>query len=89
MTGNLGGALEARGIPSHPDKLISEVEGYIEKVDGQALITRIHVKYHVKIPRGKREEAERALEVHESKCPASQSVRRGIAIEWEGQIEEE
>ncbi|MFQ6110591.1 MAG: OsmC family protein [Nitrospinota bacterium] len=89
MTGNLGGALEARGIPSHPDKLSSEVEGYIEKVDGQAVITRIRVKYHVNVPKGKKEEAERALEIHESKCAASQSVRRGIAIEWEGEIEEE
>ncbi len=89
MTGNLGGALEARGIPSHPDKLNSEVEGHIEVENGQAYITRIHVKYHVKVPKGKKEEAERALDTHESKCAASQSVRRGIGIEWEGEIEEE
>jgi|KNS12BottometaT_FD_k123_64093_2 uncharacterized OsmC-like protein len=89
MTGNFGGALEARGIPSHPDKLSSQVEGDIERIDGKTYITRIRVHYTVKIPKGKREEAERALDVHESKCTASQSVRRGIEIEYTGDIIEE
>ena len=56
---------------------------------GRPLITTIRVKYTEKIPRGKRAEAERAIAVHESRCPASQSVRRGIHIEWEGTIIEE
>ena len=89
MTGNLAGALDARGIPSHPDKLVADVEGTIENVEGRPLITKIKVRYTVKIPRGKRPEAERALGVHESRCPASQSVRRGINIEYEGNIIEE
>jgi len=41
------------------------------------------------VPKGKREEALRAIQVHEQGCPASQSVKRGIAIEWNGQVEEE
>ena len=54
MTGTLAGALAARKIPTHPDKLEAEVEGFVENVDGIALITRIHIKYRVKVPSGKR-----------------------------------
>jgi len=36
-----------------------------------------------------REEALRAIEIHEKGCPASQSVQRGIAIEWDGEVREE
>ena len=70
MTGTLAGALAARKIPTHPDRLSSEVEG-------------------VRVPKGKREETLRAIEVHEKGCPASQSVQRGIRIEWDGEVEEE
>jgi organic hydroperoxide reductase OsmC/OhrA len=89
MTGTLAGALAARKIPTQPDRLESEVEGFIENVDGQALITRIKVHYKVRVPAGKRAEALRAIEVHEKGCPASQSVQRGIAIEWDGDVVEE
>ncbi len=89
MTGTLAGALAARKIPTQPDRLTSEVEGTIENVDGKPLITRIKVHYQVRVPKGKREEALRAIEVHEKGCPASQSVQRGIAIEWDGHVEED
>ncbi len=88
MTGTLAVALAARKIPTQPDKLWSEVEGTIENVDGHPLITKIAVRYHVKVPQGKRADAERAIEIHEKGCPASQSVRRGIAIEYSGMVEE-
>jgi len=89
MTGTLAVVLAARKIPTRPNRLSSEVEGIIENVDGKPLVTRITVHYKVKVPKGKREEALRAIEVHEKGCPASQSVRRGIAIEWDGSVEEE
>lgn len=89
MTGTLAGALAARKIPTHPEKLSSDVEGFVENVDGTPLITRIRVRYHVKVPKGKRTEAERAIEVHEKGCPVAQSVQRGIQVEWEGEVEEE
>jgi len=88
MTGTLAVALAARKIPTQPNRLSSEVEGTIENVDGKPLVTRIQVHYKVRVPKGKREDALRALEVHEKGCPASQSVKRGIAIEWDGQVEE-
>ena len=88
MTGTLAGALAARKIPTQPDRLSSQVEGFIENVDGKPVITRIKVHYTVKVPKGKRGEALRAIEVHEKGCPASQSVQRGIAGEWDGEVEE-
>ena len=84
----MGGALDARGIVSSPDNLEAHVEGVIEDVDGMALITTIKVHYTARIPRGKREEAERALKVHDLGCPASQSVQRGIKVELSADFEE-
>lgn len=89
MTGTLAGALAARKIPTQPDKLQAEVEGFVENVDGTALITRVRIQYHLKVPQGRRAEAERALEVHEKGCPVAQSVQRGIRVEWEGEVQEE
>lgn len=88
MTGTLGGALEVRGIPSHPEKLSSDVEGDIEDVDGIMKITRIRVNYHIKIPAGKQDEAQRALDVHVRGCPAAMSVKDSIDVAWTADIEE-
>jgi len=85
MTGTLAG----RDIPVTPEGFSSEAEGFIESVDGQLLITRIKVGYSLKVPKGKRKEAQRALDVHEQGCPVAQSLKRGIAVEWEGGIVEE
>ncbi|MGH9463248.1 MAG: OsmC family protein [Vicinamibacteria bacterium] len=77
-----------RGIPSFPDKLTADVEGDIEEIDRILVITRIRVKYRLKVPKDKRAAAERALATHEDKCPAATSVKRGIALEWKADIEE-
>jgi organic hydroperoxide reductase OsmC/OhrA len=53
-----------------------------------ALITTIKVHYKARIPKGKRDEAERALKVHDLGCPASQSVQRGIKVELSAEFEE-
>ena len=52
-------------------------------------ITRIRVKYHLKIPTGTRERAQRALDTHMRKCPAAMSVEGAIAISLDWEIEEE
>lgn len=88
MTGTLAGALAARQIRIPPQGLWAEVEGRIENVEGKPLITAIHVRYHLTVPEGKREDAERVVGIHEKGCPASQSVQRGIAISWEAEIQE-
>ena len=87
MTGTLAGALAARKIPTQPDRLTADVEGIVENVEGTPLITRI--RYHVRVPKGKREEAQRAIQLHEKGCPVAQSVQRAIQVEWEGEVEED
>jgi uncharacterized OsmC-like protein len=89
MTGTVAGALEARGISAAPDKLQVEAEGKIEEVDGKMILTQVSLRYRLKIPQDKRVSVEKALEHHESFCAVSESIRRGIVIEWKGEIEEE
>ena len=89
MTGTLAGALEARQIAAYGGSLESEVEGDIEEGDNKVLLlTKVHIKYRLKIPTSKREQAERALSLHHSRCPVSQSVERGIRVEWSAEITE-
>jgi uncharacterized OsmC-like protein len=52
------------------------------------VITDIRVTYHLEVPAEKRDAAERALSVHPRKCPAAQSVMRGINVEWSAEVEE-
>ncbi len=89
MTGTVAGALEARGISAAPDKLQVEAEGKIEEVDGKMILTQVSLRYRLKIPQDKRVSVEKALEHHESFCAVSESIRRGIVIEWKGEIEVE
>ncbi len=89
MTGTLAGALEARHIAAYDGSLATEVEGDIEAGDNQVLLlTKVRLKYTLKIPKGKREQAERSLALHHARCPVSQSVERGIRVEWSAEITE-
>jgi organic hydroperoxide reductase OsmC/OhrA len=78
-----------RQIPTEPGKVRAFVEGDIESVDRILRITRIRVRYEIKIPAGKREAADRAVATHEQKCPAANSVRGCIPIEISADITEE
>jgi len=89
MTGTVAGALEARGIAATPDKLEAEVEGKIEEIEGKMLLTGVSLRYKLKVPKDKRAAVERAIEHHEALCAVSESVRRGIAVDWRADIEEE
>lgn len=89
MTGTVAGALEARGIAATPEKLQVDVEGRIEEVDGKMLLTGVSLRYKLKVPKDKRAAVERALQHHEALCAVSESVRRGITVDWQADIEEE
>ncbi len=52
-------------------------------------VTEIRVKYHLVIPRGKREEAERALSVFERGCPVAQTLKGCVKITHAWEIVEE
>ncbi len=51
-------------------------------------LSRVEVHYQLRIPEGKRAEAERALEVHELYCPVHQSIRQGFEVKWSAEVEE-
>ncbi len=76
-----------RQIPAK-DNLVADVAGDIEEVDGVLKITRIRLKYRLKIPAGSREKADRALATYAEKCPAYQSVKACIDCTWEMEAEE-
>ena len=88
MAGTLRGALAARGIRLNKDTFKTEVEGLIEKVGNGIKITTIRVHYRLTIPKDKREEAERAVAVHDRACPATQSVTPAITVEWDAEYVE-
>ncbi|MGW8318988.1 MAG: OsmC family protein [Candidatus Promineifilaceae bacterium] len=80
MTGTLGGALEARGIPAGEGYLISEAQGEIE-LEGKVLVVRrIHVAYHLKLAAEQRETAERVHEIHAEYCPVARTIRDCVDI---------
>ncbi len=89
MTGTVAGALEARGISADPEKLTVEAEGRIEEIDGKMLLTNVSLCYRLKVPKEKRAAVERALQHHETLCAVSESVRRGISVEWHAEIEDD
>jgi len=89
LTGTLAGALEGRGISTAPEKLETVAEGRMEEIDGKLLLTHVVVKYRIKITKDQREAAERALQHHADRCPVSESVKRGITVEWLSEIVEE
>ena len=78
-----------RQIPASPDKITASVEGDIEAIEKVLRITRIRVRYQLKIPKGKREAAERAVAKHPTSCPAANSVRGCIDLDIKADIEEE
>jgi organic hydroperoxide reductase OsmC/OhrA len=89
MLGTLNGALEVRGVRLEPDAIQAEAEGINEIVDRLPVLTRIHVRYRLRVPTGDREKVDRALAGHQSKCPTAASLRGAVEIDWEAEIEEE
>ena len=78
-----------RQIPAGPDKVKAFVEGDVGALDRVLRITAIRVRYELRIPKGKREAAQRAVDTHEQKCPAATSVRGCIPITIAADIVEE
>ena len=78
-----------RQIPVTRETIQADVEGDIEAVDKVLRITRIRVRYRLRIPTGMREKAERAVETHATKCPAANSIRGCIELDIKADITEE
>jgi len=85
--GTLARFLAEKQIPTPEDRYWAEVEGDIENVNKVLKITQIRVKYHLKVPKGKEEDAKNALSTYLTSCPAAQSVIGCIQIKDELIIE--
>jgi uncharacterized OsmC-like protein len=89
MMGTLATVLAGKNIRTFSDLFQAEVTGDIEDVKGTLKITRIHVKYKLKAPKDKHDEARAALDNYVHLCPAAQSVMGCVAIEHELELEEQ
>lgn len=87
MTGTLGGALEARGIPAGEGYLASDTIGEIERDNNVLVIKRIHITYNLNIdPQLAEEKAaaiKRAMSIHPAACPVHKSIGSSIQITTE------
>ena len=88
MMGTLAGVLAGKEIPTYSDRYRADVEGDIENVNNVLKITRIRVKYHLTVPKGKTDAAKEALSSYLERCPAAQSVIGCIDIQDDAVIEE-
>lgn len=88
MMGTLATVLAGKKIPTLGDRFRADVEGDIEDVDGVMRITKIRVKYTIKVPAGKTGEAREALASYIEKCPGAMSVKGAIDISDSAEITE-
>ena len=70
-------------ISTSEDRYHADVEGDIENASGVLKITRIRVKYHLKIHTEKVPEAQTAFSSYLQFCPAAQSIKGCIEIKDE------
>ncbi len=87
MMGTLARFLAEKKIPTPEELYWADVEGDIENVNKVLKITQIRVKYHLKVPKGKDEDAKNAFSTYLTSCPAAQSVTGCIQIKDELMIE--
>lgn len=88
MMGTLATFLAGKKIPTFEERYWADVEGDIEDVNNVLKITQIRVKYHLKVPKGKADEARNAFSTYLTSCPAAQSVIGCIDIKDDMVIEE-
>ncbi len=88
MMGTLAGSLAGKRIRTTEDLYRADVEGDIENVDGVLKITRIRVKYHLKLKADQKEGAREAFSSYITQCPAAQSVIGCIKLQDELELEE-
>lgn len=74
MMGTLATVMAGKKIRTFKDRFIASVTGDIEEVNGILKITRIDVKYLLKLPDQQRESALECFHNYIKLCPAAQSV---------------
>lgn len=88
MLGTLARFLAEKKIATPEDRYWADVEGDIENVNNVLKITQIRVKYHLKVPQGKAQDAKEAFSSYLPSCPAVQSVIGCINIRDDLAVEE-
>jgi organic hydroperoxide reductase OsmC/OhrA len=88
MMGTLSAALEVREIRLAPEDIQATVEGDNELRDGLPQLARVRVHYRLRIPRDKRDSAERALARHQDRCPTAAWMKGKVDVSWTAEIEE-
>ena len=81
--GTLAAVLAGKKIRTFKNLFKAVVTGDIEDVDGVLKITRINVKYWLKLPKEKNTDAKDAMESYLKLCPGAQSVIGCIEINHE------
>jgi hypothetical protein len=80
MMGTLASVMAGNKIRTFKDRFMASVTGDIEEVGGILKITRINVKYLLKIPEHQRAPALECFNNYIHLCPAAQSVIDCIEI---------
>ena len=88
MVGTLARLLAEKQIETPAENFWADVQGDIEEVDGVLRITQIRVDYHLKLPAGKKEDANQVLGMYLKRCPAATSVMDCIRIKDRAVFEE-
>jgi organic hydroperoxide reductase OsmC/OhrA len=89
MMGTLAAELAKKKIRTFQGRFKAAVTGDIEAVEGVLKITRIHVRYDLKLSSEHHADAQAALETYITGCPAAQSVINCIQISHELNLEDE
>jgi organic hydroperoxide reductase OsmC/OhrA len=87
MMGTLATVMAGKKIRTFKDRFVATVSGDIEEVDGILKITRIVVKYLLKLPDQQRDAALECFNNYIHRCPAAQSVIGCIDIQHELSME--
>ena len=86
MYGTLAGALAGRKVAFDRSRYTATVDGRITGTGRTIRITSITMHYDLTVPPEAREAAERALAVHPAGCPAHESVKGAIAVDWDARL---
>ncbi|HEX2916604.1 MAG TPA: OsmC family protein [Chloroflexia bacterium] len=87
MYGTLAGALSGRQIKFDRQNYSATIEGRIAGYGKTIRIESILVHYDLSLPADtSRETVERVLRIHPQGCPAHQSVRAAIKIDWDATV---
>jgi organic hydroperoxide reductase OsmC/OhrA len=81
MMGTLATVLAGKKIRTFKDRFVATVTGDIEEVNGILKITRIEVKYLLKLPDHQRDSAVECFNNYIQLCPGAQSVVGCIDIQ--------